>query len=105
MSTMERVREIGLLRAVGLGRNQVGSVLRWESVITAMLGAVIGLVAGCALGAMGVLSQKGVPLAVPWAQLGVFVLVTLAIGVLASLWPARTAARTPILTAIHTDTE
>jgi putative ABC transport system permease protein len=105
MSTMERVREIGLLRAVGLGRKQVGSVLRWESVITAMLGAVIGLVAGCALGAMGVLSQKGVPLAVPWAQLGVFVLVTLAIGVLASLWPARTAARTPILTAIHTDTE
>jgi putative ABC transport system permease protein len=105
MSTLERVREIGLLRAVGLGRKQVGSVLRWESVIIATLGAGIGLIAGCALGAVGVLSQKGVSLVVPWAQLGVFVLVTVVIGILASLWPARIAARTPILTAIHTDTE
>ncbi|MDT8911647.1 FtsX-like permease family protein [Amycolatopsis sp. PS_44_ISF1] len=105
MSTLERVREIGLLRAVGLGRKQVGSVLRWESVLTAMLGAGIGLVTGGALGAMGVLSQPGLTLVVPWPRLAVFVLVTLAIGVLASLWPARSAARTPILTAIHADTE
>ncbi|WP_033291039.1 ABC transporter permease [Amycolatopsis jejuensis] len=105
MSTMERVREIGLLRAVGLGRRQVGSVLRGESVITSMLGAVIGLFAGCALGAAGVLSMKGLPLVMPWAQLGIFVLMTVVIGILAALWPARTAARIPILTAIHTDTE
>ncbi|WP_424186987.1 FtsX-like permease family protein [Actinokineospora sp. G85] len=105
MSTLERKREIGLLRAVGLSRGQVGSVLRGESVIITALGACVGLLAGCALGVVGVLSQDGLPLVLPWARLGVFVLVTVAIGVLASLWPARTAARTPILTAIHTDTE
>ncbi|SDZ26482.1 putative ABC transport system permease protein [Amycolatopsis xylanica] len=105
MSTLERVREIGLLRAVGLGRKQVGSVLRLESVIIAMLGALIGLVAGCALGAIVVLGQEKLTLVVPWERLGVFVLVTVAIGILASLWPARKAAQTPILTAIHADTE
>ncbi|WP_370949388.1 ABC transporter permease [Amycolatopsis sp. cg5] len=105
MSTLERVREIGLLRAVGLGRKQVGSVLRLESVIIAMLGAVIGLVAGCALGAVVVLSQEKLTLVLPWERLGLFVLVTVAIGILASLWPARKAAQTPILTAIHADTE
>ncbi|ONF74992.1 FtsX-like permease family protein [Amycolatopsis keratiniphila] len=105
MSTLERVREIGLLRAVGLGRKQVGSVLRLESVIIAMLGALIGLVAGCALGAAVVLSVGKLTLVLPWDRLGVFVLLTVAIGILASLWPARKAAQTPILTAIHADTE
>ncbi|MFD8497044.1 ABC transporter permease [Amycolatopsis sp. NPDC059657] len=105
MSTLERVREIGLLRAVGLGRKQVGSVLRLESVIIAMLGALVGLVAGCALGAVAVLSQDKLTLVLPWERLGIFVLVTVAIGILASLWPARKAAQTPILTAIHADTE
>lgn len=105
MSTLERVREIGLLRAVGLSSRLVGSVLRLESLIIAVLGAALGLLAGTGLGVVGVLSQKGIPVVVPWAQLGAFVLVTVVIGVLASLWPARTAARTPILTAIHADTE
>ncbi|WP_370949384.1 ABC transporter permease [Amycolatopsis sp. cg5] len=105
MATFERMREIGLLRAVGLSRKQVGSVLRLESVIIAMMGAVIGLVAGCALGAVAVLSQEKLTLVIPWARLGLFVLLTVVIGILASLWPARQAARTPILTAIHSDTE
>ncbi|MEV4312953.1 FtsX-like permease family protein [Actinocrispum sp. NPDC049592] len=105
MSTLERVREIGLLRAVGLGRKQVGSVLRLESVIIALLSAVLGVVAGCAIGAVAVLSQKSLPLVLPWDRLGIFVAVTAVIGILASLWPARTASRIPILTAIHADTE
>jgi putative ABC transport system permease protein len=100
MSVWERVREIGLLRAIGLSRRQVASVLRLESVVIALLGAVLGLGAGCLIGAAVVLGQDGLPLVVPWPRLGVLVLVTTAIGVLASLWPARKAARLAILTAI-----
>jgi putative ABC transport system permease protein len=105
MSTFERIKEIGLLRAVGLARAQVGSILRLESVIIALLGALLGLGAGCVIGAVAVRSQDSIPLVMPWDRLGVFVAVTAVIGVLASLWPARKAARIPILTAIQTDTE
>jgi len=105
MSTVERVREIGLLRAVGLSRKLVRSVLRLESVVIALLGAGLGLLAGTGLGVVGVLSQGGIPVVVAWGRLGAFVVVTVVIGILASFWPARTASRTPILTAIHADTE
>nr|WP_042180323.1 ABC transporter permease [Kibdelosporangium sp. MJ126-NF4]CEL14329.1 putative ABC transporter integral membrane protein [Kibdelosporangium sp. MJ126-NF4]CTQ88696.1 putative ABC transporter integral membrane protein [Kibdelosporangium sp. MJ126-NF4] len=105
MSTLERIREIGLLRAVGLGRRQVGTILRLESVIIAVLGALAGLAAGCVIGAVAVASQGGISVVLPWDRLGLFVAVTVAIGVLAALWPARRASRIPILTAIHTDTE
>lgn len=105
MSTFERIKEIGLLRAVGLARKQVGSILRLESVIIALLGALLGLGAGCVIGAVAVLSQDSIALVMPWDRLGVFVAVTAVIGVLASLWPARKAARIPILTAVQTDTE
>jgi putative ABC transport system permease protein len=105
MSTMERTREIGLLRAVGLARNQVRSVLLLESVVIALLGAFIGLGAGCLVGAAAVFSQKRLPLAMPWPQLAALVVLTTAIGILASLWPARKAAQRPILTAIQSDTE
>lgn len=105
MSTMERTREIGLLRAIGLARNQVRSVLLLESVVIALLGAVIGLGAGCLVGAAAVFSQQRLPLAMPWPQLAALVVLTTAIGILASLWPARKAAQRPILTAIQSDTE
>lgn len=103
MSTMERVRELGLLRAVGLTRGQVRSVLRLESVVIALLGAVIGLGAGCLIGAAVVLSQHGLPVVMPWTRLGVLVVLTTAIGVLAALWPARKAAELGILAAIGTE--
>jgi putative ABC transport system permease protein len=105
MSTLERIREIGLLRAVGLDRRQVGAILRLESVIIAVLGALLGLGAGCAIGAVAVAAQGGLPVVMPWDRLGIFVALTAAIGVLAALWPSRKAARTPILTAIQTDTD
>ncbi|SMC73551.1 ABC transporter permease [Kibdelosporangium aridum] len=106
MSTLERIKEIGLLRAVGLGRGQVGTILRLESVIIAVLGAIAGLVAGCVIGAVAVSSQGGsIPVVLPWDRLGLFVAVTGAIGIVAALWPAWKATRIPILEAIHTDTE
>jgi putative ABC transport system permease protein len=100
MSTMERTREIGLLRAVGLARTQVRSILLLESVVIALLGAVIGLGAGCLVGTAVVFSQKALPLTMPWPQLATLVLLTTAIGILASLWPARKATKLPALTAV-----
>jgi putative ABC transport system permease protein len=100
MSTMERTGEIGLLRAVGLTRSQVRSILLLESVVIALLGAVLGLGAGCLVGAAVVSSQHGLPLTMPWPQLTTLVLLTTAIGVLAALWPARKAAKLPVLTAV-----
>ncbi|USX53622.1 ABC transporter permease [Lentzea sp. HUAS12] len=105
MSTMERVREIGLLRAVGLGRSQVGAVLRIESVIIAVIGAVTGVVSGCVIGAMTVSGQASTTPVLPWDRLAVFLAITVAIGVAAAFVPARRAVRIPILTAIKTDTE
>ncbi|MDX8147227.1 FtsX-like permease family protein [Lentzea sp. BCCO 10_0061] len=105
MSTMERIREIGLLRAVGLGRSQVGAVLRIESVIIAVIGALAGVVSGCVIGAMTVSGQANTTPVLPWDRLAVFMAITVAIGVAAAFVPARRAVRIPILTAIKTDTE
>ncbi|WP_330276283.1 FtsX-like permease family protein [Lentzea sp. NBC_00516] len=105
MSTMERIREIGLLRVVGLGRSQVGAVLRIESVIIAVIGALAGVVSGCVIGAMTVSGQANTTPVLPWDRLAVFMAITVAIGVAAAFVPARRAVRIPILTAIKTDTE
>ncbi|MGW5052534.1 FtsX-like permease family protein [Actinokineospora sp. NPDC004072] len=100
MSTIERTREIGLLRAIGLGRRDVVTVLRLESVLIALLGALTGLVAGGVVGVAVVLTQGGLPVVIPWGRLAGFVAVTTVIGLLAAQWPARRAARTPVLTAV-----
>ncbi|RXS64508.1 FtsX-like permease family protein [Streptomyces sp. TM32] len=105
MAVFERVREIGLLRALGLDRRRIGSVLRLESVTISLLGSALGLIAGTAIGAAAVLGQEGIPLVIPWDRALLFFLATAAIGVLASLWPGRQAARIPMLKAITTDTE
>ena len=93
MAVLERTREIALLRAIGLGRRQVATILRLESMIIALLGAVIGLCAGCAIGLAVVLSEDSLPPVLPWQRIGAFFLITMAIGVIASLWPARRATR------------
>ncbi|MFF2806724.1 ABC transporter permease [Streptomyces sp. NPDC058000] len=105
MAVFERVREIGVLRALGLDRRGIGSVLRLESVTISLLGSALGLIAGSAIGAAAVLGQEGVPLVIPWDRAVLFFLATAAIGVLASLWPGRQAAKIPMLKAITTDTE
>ncbi|MFJ5680969.1 ABC transporter permease [Streptomyces sp. NPDC093097] len=105
MAVFERVREIGVLRALGLDRRRVGSVLRLESVTICLLGSALGLIAGSVIGVAAVLGQEGVPLTIPWGRTLLFFLATTAIGVLASLWPARQAARIPMLKAISTNTD
>lgn len=106
LSVIERTREIGLLRAVGLSRRQLRTMLRLESVAIALLGAVLGvglgLVGGWAL--QRALAGDGIDvLAIPAGQLALFVALAGIVGVLAALWPGRRAARLDVLRAITTD--
>jgi putative ABC transport system permease protein len=101
LSIVERTREIGLLRAIGLRRGQLRLMVAAESVIIAVIGAVLGTVLGVGLGAAlaaAVTHQAAV--SVPGGQLVIYILATAAAGVLASVAPARRAARLDMLTAI-----
>lgn len=106
LSVIERTREIGLLRAVGLSRPQLRRMVRLESVIVAVLGAVLGVVMGIAFGValQRAIADQGVDvLAVPWDRLTTFVLVAALVGVLAAVVPARRAARLDVLKAISAE--
>ena len=104
LSIFERTRELGLLRAVGMTRRQVRSVVRYESVIIALLGAVLGLGIGLFFGwaMVTALKDEGIRLAVPAGQLVVVTVVAALAGVLAAVEPARRAARLDVLQAIAT---
>jgi len=103
LSIIERTREIGLLRAVGLGRLQLAGTVTIESVLTAVFGTVVGVGVGVGLAAAmpRVFADEGLSvLAVPVASLGAMVGLAAAVGVLAALWPAVRAARLPVLDAV-----
>lgn len=104
LSVIERTREIGLLRAVGMGRSQVRAMIRYESVVIASFGAVLGLALGVGLGAalQRALASAGIGvLSVSPGRLGAYLLSAIVIGAVAALWPARRAARLNVLEAIH----
>jgi putative ABC transport system permease protein len=104
LSVYERTREIGLLRAVGLGRRSVRAMIRWEAVIVSLIGALVGLALGVFLGAASVLSiPEFTALAIPWVSMLVFLLVAAFFGVLAAILPARRAARLNVLEAIQNE--
>ncbi|HEU0214024.1 MAG TPA: ABC transporter permease [Jiangellaceae bacterium] len=106
LSVLERTREIGLLRAVGLSRPQLRRMVQLESVAIAVLGAVLGIGLGLLFGIALQRSQadSGLEvLAVPWVQLIIFVVLAAVVGVLAALWPAARAARLDVLRAITTE--
>ncbi len=106
LSVIERTREVGLLRAVGMSRRQLRRMVRLESVAIAVLGAVLGVVLGIAFGIalQQALADQGIDvLSVPWVQLMIFVLVSAAVGVLAAVLPARRAAKLDVLRAITTE--
>ena len=106
LSVIERTREIGLLRAVGMGRRQVRRMIRLESVVISVFGTLLGLVLGVALGSALVqaLNDEGIDqLVIPYGQLVVYLLVGAVIGVVAAVWPARRAARLDVLRAITTE--
>jgi putative ABC transport system permease protein len=103
LSISERTREIGLLRAVGLGRLQLASVVTIESVLTAVFGTVLGLGVGAGLAATmpTVFADEGfTTLVVPWAPLGVLLALAVVVGAMAAVWPAVRASRMDVLEAI-----
>ncbi len=103
LSVVERTRELGLLRAVGATRRQIRRAVRWEAVVVAVLGAVLGIAVGVASGValQRALADAGIDqLAVPTSTLLAIMVLALIIGVLASVLPARRAARLNILEAI-----
>lgn len=105
LAVHERTREIGLLRAVGLGRGQTGVMVLWESIMTALVGSLVGIVIGIALAILIVerLSDDIPVLSVPVGQLVLVLMIAAVVGVLAALLPAWRAARTNILEAIHSE--
>ena len=105
LSVIERTREIGLLRAVGMSRRQLRRMVRLESVLIALYGSALGLGLGAVLGSSltRALSDQGVTeLVVPGGRLALFLALGAVIGVLAAVWPARRAARMEVLDAIAT---
>lgn len=107
LSVLERRRESAMMRALGLTRGQLRGMLAIEGLMIAGAGALIGIVAGLVFGWAGsaiVLAQMAeVPLVVPWRDLALVVVVSLAAGLLASALPARSAARTPPAAALAVD--
>jgi putative ABC transport system permease protein len=106
LSVIERTREVGLLRAVGMSRRQLRSMIRLESVAIAVLGAVLGIGLGLAFGVslQHALAGQGIPvLSIPGLQLGGFVVLAALAGVLAAVLPARRAARMDVLRAVTTE--
>ncbi|MEV7080010.1 FtsX-like permease family protein [Streptomyces sp. NPDC093516] len=100
MAVFERKREIGLLRAVGMDRAGVRSMLRVESVVVSALGAGLGILAGGVAGAAAVIGQHGAELSVPWTALLVLLAGAAVVGMLAALGPGVRAAAIPVPQAV-----
>jgi putative ABC transport system permease protein len=106
LSVIERTREIGLLRAVGMDRRNLRRMIRYEAVMIAVFGAVLGLGTGVIFGWAFQRAEAGKGLhvlAIPVGRLGLYVLAAVVIGVIAAIWPARRAAKMDILRAISTE--
>ena len=106
VSVLERTREIGVLRAPGATHTQIRRRNTTEAALLAVIGALLGVLAGTALGAAGtlaILSDGGIEVAVPWLPLAGLLAVTLLVGVIASLRPAGRAAAIAPVAALATD--
>ena len=103
LTVFERTRELGMLRAIGMTRRQVRQMIRHESIVTALLGAALGIVAGMFLAALvtQALGDQGFSFAVPAGTLLVFVLAAVMVGIVAAVLPARRASRLNVLDALQ----
>ncbi len=103
LSVFERIREIGLLRAVGMTRRQMRRMIRWEAAAVSLYGAVVGVVLG---GAFGLATSAAIPediidtISIPAAQLVFFLVISVGFGLIAALFPAFRASRMNVLDAI-----
>src|ERR671911_2294168 len=103
LSVFERTRELGMLRAIGMTRRQTRRMIRHESIVTALIGAALGIGVGMFLAVVTTLalSDYGVVFAVPYGTLTVFVGVAILAGMLAAILPARRASRLNVLEALQ----
>ena len=106
LSVLERTRELGLLRAVGMSRRQVKRMVRVESVLVSVFGGLLGLIVGVIFGValQRALVEDGVTeLSFPVGQLALYLLLAAVAGVLAAWVPARRAAKLNVLQAVASD--
>ena len=103
LSIYERTREIGMLRAIGTTRRQMRAIVRYESIITAVIGGVLGIVIGVFFAWILTrgLEDQGIGFSFPVLTLIIFLVLAILAGVLAAMLPARRAARLNPLEALH----
>jgi putative ABC transport system permease protein len=101
LTVFERTREIGMLRAIGMTRQQVRRMIRNESVITAVIGGVLGILLGIVLGGLLIYKVDFIVFSLPIGSLIIFALAAILVGILAAIFPARRASRLNILEALQ----
>ncbi len=101
LSVFERTREIGMLRAVGTTRWQVRTMITLESIVTALMGAAIGITLGVVLASLLIARVDFLVLAWPIGSLLVFAVAAVIVGVIAAVLPARRAAKLNVLEALQ----
>lgn len=103
LSVVERTREIGMLRAIGTTRPQMRAMVRYEAIITSVIGGVLGIIVGAVFSwiIIKALETFGFTYSVSAVPLVVILIAAIVVGVLAALLPARRAARLNPLDALH----
>ena len=101
LTVFERTREIGMLRAVGMTRRQTRRMIRHESVITSLIGGLLGIALGIVLGGLLVARVDFIEFTLPTTQIVIFAVLTIIVGILAAIFPARRAARLDPLEALQ----
>jgi putative ABC transport system permease protein len=101
LTVFERTREIGMLRAIGLTRRQTRRMIRHESVITALIGAFVGIALGLILAGLLIAKVDFLEFSFPTTQVIVFTIAAIVVGILAAIFPARRAAKLDPLEALH----
>ncbi|MEI7887639.1 MAG: FtsX-like permease family protein, partial [Actinomycetes bacterium] len=99
----ERRRELGMVRALGMTRQQVGRMVRFEAVLIGLLGTLVGMGAGILLSwvVISSIANGAIGLSFNWARVGLIFLVGILVGVIASILPARRATRLNMLDAMN----
>ncbi|MFN8630479.1 MAG: FtsX-like permease family protein [Chloroflexota bacterium] len=103
MNTLERVREIGMLRAAGMSRRQVWRSVLVEAGILGAIGGLVGSIAGVLIGLLlgGGAGADGLIAAIPWGAVALSIVLAVALAMLAAAQPARMAGRVPIVVAVR----
>ena len=101
LTVFERTRELGMLRAIGMTRRQTRRMIRHESVITSLIGGALGIALGIVLGGLLVARVEFIEFSLPTTQIVIFAILTIVVGIIAAIFPARRAAKLNPLEALQ----